>query len=93
MNWKSWPYWVRGSFIGIVISGIILLLVYSWETYPLWAVGLIILSMFPGALALSFLEPPGNPFPNFGVIAYMNIIVYVIICAIIGYLYGKIKKK
>ena len=83
MNWKNWPYWVKGAFTGFVMSVGIFLLMYSWETYPLWAVLLILFSAVPGfilSVLSELLVLPGssNPFPNFfGIIAYANNFLYI----------------
>ena len=94
MNWKSWPYWVKGAVVGSALGVIIFLLLLFWNAYPLWAIGILFFSLVPGfMLAGSFAIQDGNPIPNFGVAAFSNIIAYAIIGAFIGYLYGRFKNR
>ncbi|MDO8563443.1 MAG: hypothetical protein Q7R87_00350 [Nanoarchaeota archaeon] len=85
MGWKDWSYWLRGGIIGFFISTI-----FFW-------VKLI--------LTTSYTEPPicdydggweilGQPcpIPEFIISNYKEeIIIFTILLAFIGWIYGKIK--
>ncbi len=97
MNWKSWPYWVRGALIGCVcfIIPITLLWLPLGEKTSLWVFLIFIFSLVPSSIVSEFLLGPGGEgIPLFGITTLDiagGIIFYAIVGAIIGYLYGKIK--
>ncbi len=93
MNWKKWPYWVRGGVVGVLFA---VFLVGGFHYCPsvgvdgktnfqclLWAIPLSIGEfIFYGLFDF--------PLPLF---LFVEIIIWFILFALLGWLYGKIKNR
>lgn len=102
MNWKRWPYWLRGGVIGVLILVIILFL--SIILALIGKVDVILNNPFIYIIVKILASPtsilnlfPIDPINNsilwycFGIIS--GVIVYFLIGAVIGWIVGKIKSK
>lgn len=91
MNYKNWPYWVKGLSTGFVIGLFILAIaLYPWNSALVFWI--VLAAMYPGVLLggpLLF----GGGLPHFLYLPIINVVAYSIIGAVIGYLYGKIKNR
>ncbi len=108
MGWKDWPYWVKGGIIAIIVHIILLplLLLSIWTSYstPPTDAGAIGAAILFGASIGPFISPfifgiLPMPIPFSSVVGYyligfiFPIIIYFILGAIIGLVYGKIKSR
>ena len=85
MGWKNLPYWLKGGIIG-GISGILLAILGQHFV--------LIRSASFLALILIYVFPVGHYFsPIIILIGLINFITYMILGALIGYIYGKIKNR
>lgn len=94
MNWKKWPYWVRGGTIGLllyVLSTVVLIPLSHPNSgcyilcFPMWSVpALIIISPF---IAFQINWIPNSVFLFFGIPA----IIYFLIFGLFSWVYGNIK--
>ena len=86
MNWKNWPYWLKGGIIGIIFAIIIILITFAY-----YEVSSNLGSFF--GINEYLVENISNY--GLGLILYMslNLIEYFVIGALIGYIYGRIIKK
>lgn len=102
MNWKSWPYWVRGI-IGGLAAFVLLLGINSVWNEPDWYVALLEFIMYiPSKLmeltAPLFCTPPPDPFlecfgTEMATVGIFLLIEFLAFGAVIGYLYGKFKNR
>lgn len=105
MNWKSWPYWVKGTVLAFLFGlGLYLtLLVENWAETD-WAIYVLTpIVYFPLKISESmtplFCTPPsGDPLlACFGpemLIGFSSLFLeFLISGAVIGYLYGKFKNR
>ena len=103
MGWKSWPYWLRGGLIGVIITVITGFLISMTSAYPLVGILYYLFTIPDLVIAL-----PYRSIARFFVydVFGLNIGFYVligsyiigiipnfIIGAIIGLIMGKIKNK
>ncbi len=80
MAWKNWPYWLRGSIIFLIFPIIGL---YGFTTCR----DMDCIIWLPFAGAAIFIEGTETLFHA------INFIFYLVLGAIIGWIYGKIKSK
>jgi hypothetical protein len=104
MNWKNWPYWVRGVIVGLLIF-VILFVVYMLFSghLPDWLVYIFLIPMFipmiiSGHVTPYFCTPTISNFLfddcliTGVIIAVIFTFMELLICgALIGWFYGKIK--
>ncbi|MBI2631989.1 hypothetical protein HYW75_03225 [Candidatus Pacearchaeota archaeon] len=89
MGWKNWPYWLKGGVIGIIFIYLILLLgifnILNENSflYILLLPALVVFFYFPYTFNLGGYEWQFITYSIYG----------LIIGALIGWIYGKIKKK
>ena len=96
MGWKNWPYWLKGGIIATLIY--IIVSVYTLPQLnlptPLGIKQLLGLILFPSYLVYfiigAFIRVTST---TIILIDIISIPLYFIIGAIIGLIYGKIKKK
>jgi len=89
MGWKNWPYWLKGGLIFEIV-----LLIQIILTYLCLITGFI---HGDAANCLVFAISPGLLFTKIvdGIIIpiVVNLVVYFTIGTLIGFLFGKLKKK
>ncbi len=102
MSWKNWPYWLKGGIIGV---GVVLISSFIIGGITGIAPDNIIINLFyifliPGIIILAVMrfktygyEMPDMTFFEYVLMAVISIIPYFIIGAIIGWVYGRFKKK
>lgn len=97
MGWKDWPYWLKGGVIGILIfiSGFVITLILGTPLlfiYPLLSL-LGISGILSGPIPITNIGPNENSLGNnfIPIMALFSILLYLMIGALIGYIYGKIK--
>ena len=95
MNWKSWPYWVKGGIVALFIS-LVALVVGIWLGFagelillPFLAGPTMIANLLFGFKILSF--DSLNLMFLWVLVVYL--VFYFLFGAFIGYLYGKIKNR
>ena len=100
MNWKKWPYWLRGGVI-LFILGIILNII-GWiaelkNVSPVTkGLGYAVVNLpvlFIVTLVSRILKPLGLPLGLFFSNIMVLLIIYFLIGALIGWIIGKIKSK
>lgn len=105
MNWKSWPYWKKGT---LLIGGLYTLFVLVAGTFLYWSLSssgdpvgkefgtgvLMMLTFFPSSL-LAFSQVALFFFGSFFIIAIpiINIVIFAGFGSFLGYLYGKFKNR
>ena len=99
MNWKNWPYWVRGMFLTLTLD--ILLAIALLKPFVIFDAlqgGAVLFVLYPllalfDMLGYSFDHtPPWAQEENFLLWAIIsNVIFYSLIGALLGWSYGKIK--
>lgn len=91
MNWKNWPYWVKGALAGVILFPLLYVLLAGlrqinvnmvWQTVLLFCV--------PTGPTLEMAECL-VPYAFSLVITFVA--EFILIGAIIGWLYGKIKNR
>lgn len=82
MNWKNWPYWVKGGIFGTILSIVFEIAI----TYSILSVPKINPSEPTRGIVVEI--DPEN-FINYIMIS----LVFLFIGALIGYVYGKIKQR
>jgi hypothetical protein len=95
MGWKNWPSWLKG---GIILDGIfivitlILLLIqptgHNWN-FPIW----LDIVFFPTIYLVSYFINTSNAFLTILDCIILDLIMYFIFGAAIGFLIGKFWKK
>ena len=94
MGWKEWPSWLKGGLITTILFGIPLIFseIYrrgSWEM-----VGSL---SFMDQVYLTLHKLPANiiplPIRSRAIYLILALLIYFLIGAIIGFIYGKIKSK
>lgn len=95
MEWKNWPYWLKGGIILLIIHSILTLIGFLFlydSTDPNGDVALIILpNIIIPLIALNWMHLP-LIFGKWSSIFYFSIF-WFIIGTLIGWIYGKIKSK
>ena len=105
MRWKEFSYWLRGGIvIGFILFALFLILqVYANATYTGWEIlgnpiALVILNILNSLIILKFFTIPNLPpilswgSDNLFISYIIAIASFFIIGAVIGWVYGKIKK-
>lgn len=103
-TWKNWPYWVIGGLIGVIYSLVVFSIVANPEGEA-EAFGLFYLN-FPAFYILTpifkfLIDPTGGAINGSPLFVTKNIIIFYgmitvanfVICAFLGWLYGKIKNR
>ncbi len=90
MGWKNWSYWLRGGVIGGVIGLIVgLLVLFLRDIFNNSFLQVLNLPSFVIAFALCY----ENLFCSNIIYVISSFIVFFILGAIIGFIYGKIKNR
>lgn len=98
MNWKSWPYWVRGT---LLFSAIFLPLFFidentQWIFLPIGLVWLLLGE--PYILSVVYFLANGESVlngnaQNRGIVIVLTFLVYIVLGSLLGHLYGKFKNR
>lgn len=101
MNWKSWPYWVKGGILGGSVGLVFALGLWtctgkSYSGYSGFG-GLICLPWALPVVALIYLTGGAWGFPS-SISAlnspfFLNVAIWAIVGSLLGYLYGKFKNR
>ena len=84
MNWKSWPYWLKGAAIGLLVAIIFILILNSFPLAPIvWPLHLY--------LVKKIIAPYESYLPIFLIDYVIKPLFYIIYGIIIGWILGKIK--
>jgi len=101
MNWKSWPYWVRGGIIGVLLCIVFILLIFTYQSTIKGSAGwLTPLELFTFVSSLPLQEFVFWPLLGHGDNIFeeelaipTTIISWFIVGVVFGYLYGKFKNR
>jgi len=88
MGWKNWPYWLKGGIIGTAAYLIYFTITFPFSLYIPYELGLCINEYGAGIFNCN-----ANNGLNFWFVLFLSIILFVIVCSIISWIYGKIKSK
>lgn len=95
MNWKNWPYWLRGGVIGTVFVllslGLSSLCLYHFT--PSWSWGFECLPFALPTLPITFLLIPIANTLSTPALIFTIVLVYFAIGALIGRVIGYLKSK
>jgi len=93
MNWKSWPYWVKGALLGIIFAIIFAMVIVSISNPSPGGPSATEVAFLLGIMVIG--ETFGYSFDFFywssAVIVHLGI--FALIGALIGYLYSKFKNR
>ncbi|KKU78193.1 MAG: hypothetical protein UY03_C0002G0019 [Parcubacteria group bacterium GW2011_GWA2_47_64] len=98
MNWKNWPYWLRGGVIGGGVTLVFIALFYTcvWTTTPGGFICLPLLfvsPILPFAILFDELNPTLQYQLPFILVPIVSIVSWFIASSFIGFLVGHIKSK
>jgi len=94
LNWKKWPYWLRGGVIGGVI-GILPLVAILFCSFGFGCVSLFLAPLFPIRVLIGFSDPIFHYNWTFteGYAPIINIILWFFTGSLVGALVGYIKSR
>lgn len=91
MNFKHWPYWVKGGFLGILYSLVVFalagILKGTAATFSLFFFNI------PALFILGVFYTPLSKYENIVFLYVAILLTNAAITAFIGYLYGKFKNR
>jgi len=95
--WKNWPYWVKGGVIGVLLYGFATIILIPFGAPPFQGIMSFPYWIIPTMITLWATYPFGGLVAEFnqtGIFIFIGaIIVYFLIGAIAGLIYGKIKNR
>ncbi len=87
MGWSDWPYWLKG---GVILSALGGILIISYFFYLLTKISFFVI---PGLIPVLTFYVVYDLIPNWVIAWILTPIIYFLLGALIGWLYGKYKER